>query len=227
MGGAYGWMSGWVAICAYAVANTTIAYLGAPWALALVGIEPTPNAIVVDRDGARRSSCAFVGALGIDVLGRAVRLGIVGRGDRVGRHRARAAARLPQQDLSIFTHTLGAEALSGGSVAAGMLAALAVGGWVFIGFDACVAASEETRGAARHVPRAIWIALLSVARARHPQRGRGRRSRIPIRRPSSPATDLDPVDHGGRHLVRLVVGQAVRRGRARRVPRLRRWRRRR
>ena len=44
-----------------------------------------------------------------------------------------------------------------------MLAALAVGGWVFIGFDACVGASEETRGAARHVPRAIWFALLSVA----------------------------------------------------------------
>ena len=33
---------------------------------------------------------------------------------------------------------------------------------MFIGFDACVAASEETRDAARHVPRAIWIALLSV-----------------------------------------------------------------
>ena len=46
MGGAYGWFTGWVAICAYAVANTTVAYLGAPWALALLGVEPTPN---VDR----------------------------------------------------------------------------------------------------------------------------------------------------------------------------------
>ena len=34
MGPRYGWFNGWVAICAYAVANTTIAYLGAPWALA-------------------------------------------------------------------------------------------------------------------------------------------------------------------------------------------------
>ena len=67
------------------------------------------------------------------------------------------------QDISILTHTLGAEELSGGSTRAGMLAALAVAGWVFIGFDACISASEETRGAARHVPRAIWIALLSVA----------------------------------------------------------------
>ena len=37
MGGTYGWLSGWVAICAYCAANTTIAYLGAPWALTLVG----------------------------------------------------------------------------------------------------------------------------------------------------------------------------------------------
>jgi amino acid transporter len=34
---------------------------------------------------------------------------------------------------------------------------------VFIGFDACVGASEETRTASRHVPRAIWLAMLSVA----------------------------------------------------------------
>ena len=51
MGGTYGWLSGWVAICAYCAANTTIAYLGAPWALTLVGIEPTPNAIVVTGSG--------------------------------------------------------------------------------------------------------------------------------------------------------------------------------
>ena len=43
-----------------------------------------------------------------------------------------------------------------------MLAALAVGGWVFIGFDACGQSAEETRDATRHVPRAVWIAMLSV-----------------------------------------------------------------
>ena len=67
-----------------------------------------------------------------------------------------------EQSFSIFTDTMGAEALSGGSVTAAMLAALAVGGWVFIGFDVSVGAAEETREASRHVPRAIWIALLSV-----------------------------------------------------------------
>ena len=30
MGEGYGWITGWVAIWAYLVANTTVAYLGAP-----------------------------------------------------------------------------------------------------------------------------------------------------------------------------------------------------
>jgi amino acid transporter len=162
MGGAYGWLSGWVAICAYLVANTTIAYLGAPWALTLAGIEPTPNAVVA-TGMVLVLVCAVVGALGIDVLGRAIKAGIAAEAlASVGIGLALLLV-FREQDISILTDTLGAEALSGGSVFAGMLAALAVGGWVFIGFDACVAAAEETKGAARHVPRAIWIALLSVA----------------------------------------------------------------
>ena len=75
IGGAYGWFSGWVAICAYAVANTTIAYLGAPWALTLLGVEPTANAVVVTGI-VLVLLCAGVGALGIGVLRRVVRAGI-------------------------------------------------------------------------------------------------------------------------------------------------------
>ena len=107
--------------------------------------------------------CAIVGALGIDVLGRVIKAGIAAEAvASVGIGLALLLV-FRTQDISIFTQTLGAESLSGGSVGAGMLAALAVGGWVFIGFDACVGASEETKSAARHVPRTIWIALLSVA----------------------------------------------------------------
>ena len=160
MGGAYGWFAGWVAVCAYAAANTTIAYLGAPWALTLLGIEATPEAIVFTGMGLVLV-CAGAGAIGIGVLSRVLKAGIAAE---VVASVAIGLALLfafREQDLSILTDTLGAEALSG-SVGAGFLAALAVGGWVFIGFDACVGAAEETRNAARHVPRAIWIALLSV-----------------------------------------------------------------
>jgi amino acid transporter len=161
IGGAYGWMTGWVAICAYAVANTTVAYLAAPWALTLLGITVTPHSIVV-TGMVVVIVCSLAGAMGIKVLGRAVKAGITAEIiASVGIGIALLVA-FRQQDFSILTHTLGAEASSGGSVTAGMLAALAVGGWVFIGFDACVGASEETRDAARHVPRAIWFALLAV-----------------------------------------------------------------
>jgi amino acid transporter len=161
IGGSYGWLAGWVAICAYAVANTTIAYLGAPWALTLTGIEATADTIVV-TGMVLVLVCAGAGAIGIGVLSRVVKAGIAAEiVASIGIGLALLFV-FREQDVSILTDTLGAEALSGGSVGAGLLAALAVGGWVFIGFDACVSAAEETRNAAHHVPRAIWIALLSV-----------------------------------------------------------------
>jgi amino acid transporter len=161
MGGAYGWFTGWVAVCAYAVANTTVAYLGAPWALTLLEIEVTANRLVL-TGMVLVLVCAAAGAAGIGALSRVVKAGIAAEiVASVGIGLALLLV-FREQDLSILTETLGAEALSGGSVGAGFLAALAVGGWVFIGFDACVGTAEETRGASRHVPKAIWIALLSV-----------------------------------------------------------------
>ncbi|MEA2223923.1 MAG: hypothetical protein QOH83_2299 [Solirubrobacteraceae bacterium] len=162
LGGAYGWFSGWVAICGYAVANTTVAYLGAPWALALAGLQPSPNRIVL-AGLLFVAVCAAAGAFGVGLLRWAIRLGIAA--EVVASLGVGLALLLVfrTQDVSVLGHTLGAEALSGGSVGASLLAALAVGGWVFIGFDACVGVSEETRDAGRHVPRTIWIALLSVA----------------------------------------------------------------
>src|SRR5262245_23169049 len=47
VGPRYGWFTGWVALCAYAVANTTIAYLAAPWVLTLLGIAPSAHRVVV------------------------------------------------------------------------------------------------------------------------------------------------------------------------------------
>ena len=162
MGPTYGWLSGWVAVCAYCAANTTIAYLGAPWALVVLDVTPTPN-LIVATGMVFVVVCALVGALGVDALRRTIKAGIAAEiVASVGIGLALLLV-FRTQDVSILTHTLGAEAVSGGSVGAGMLAALAVAGWVFIGFDACVSASEETKGAARHVPRAIWLALLSVA----------------------------------------------------------------
>ena len=164
IGGRYGWLAGWVAICAYAVANTTIAYLGAPWALTLLEIDATANAIVL-TGMVLVVVCAAAGALGVGVLGRVVKAGITAEVIATVGIGLALLLVFREQDvsiLSILTETFGAEELSGGSVPAALLAALAVGGWVFIGFDVGVGAAEETKNAGRQVPRAIWIALLSV-----------------------------------------------------------------
>jgi amino acid transporter len=162
IGGSYGWFAGWVAIWAYAVANTTIAYLGAPWALALLGIGPTP-ARVVATGVAMVIVCGLAGSFGVVLLGRVVKAGITAEVIASVGVGLTLLLVFHEHGLGLLTHTLGAEALSGGSVAAGLLAALAVGGWVFIGFDVAVGAAEETKEASRQVPRAIWLAVLSVA----------------------------------------------------------------
>jgi amino acid transporter len=161
VGPRYGWFNGWVALCAYAVANTTIAYLGAPWALTLLGITPTAHAIVI-TGAVLVLVCSLVNAIGVDALKLALRMGVAAEAiASVGIGLALLLV-FRQQDFSVLFDTFGAESLSGGSTFAALLAALAVGGWAFIGFDATVAAAEETKGAAKHVPRAVWLALLSV-----------------------------------------------------------------
>jgi amino acid transporter len=161
VGPRYGWFNGWVALCAYAVANTTIAYLGAPWALTLLGITATPAAIVI-TGAVLVLLCSLINALGVDALKGALRLGV--GAEAIASVGVGVALLLVfrEQGFGVLTDTFGAEALSGGSTFAALLAALAVGGWAFIGFDATIAAAEETKGAAKHVPRAVWIALLSV-----------------------------------------------------------------
>ena len=156
MGGGYGWFSGWVAICAYAVANTTIAYLGAPWALTLAGIAVTPNRIVV-TGMVLVVVCALVGSFGVTSLSRALRAGVAAEAVASVGVGIMLLLAFRTQDFSAPHAHAWRRGLSGGSVAAGLLAALAVGGWVFIGFDGCVGARGDAR-AASHVPWAIWIA---------------------------------------------------------------------
>jgi amino acid transporter len=161
VGPRYGWFTGWVALCAYAVANTTIAYLGAPWALTLLGITATPGAIVL-TGAILVLVCSLVNAFGVDALKAALRMGVAAEAiASVGIGLALLLV-FREQSPSVLLDSFGDEALSGGSKFAALLAALAVGGWAFIGFDATVAAAEETKSAAKHIPRAVWMALLSV-----------------------------------------------------------------
>jgi amino acid transporter len=65
--------------------------------------------------------------------------------------------------ISYLWEGLGAAAsFNSGSYFAAFLAAVAISGWAFVGFDSCGSVSEETRDPMRRVPRAILFSLSSV-----------------------------------------------------------------
>ena len=110
IGPRYGWFAGWVALCAYAVANTTIAYLGAPWALTLFGITPTAHAIVI-TGALLVLLCSLVNAIGVDALKVALRRGVAAEAvASVGIGLALLLAFREQSPSALFD-TFGAEAL--------------------------------------------------------------------------------------------------------------------
>ncbi|MGW0732343.1 APC family permease [Streptomyces sp. NPDC002851] len=161
LGPSFGWMGGWVWQFAVMFGNTTVAYLASPWVFALFGSTPTPGAMVAVSVGILLL-CMLVNAYGIKILRLFVSLGIAAEAIASVLVGFALLLFFREHDFVLFTDTMGAEALSGGSTAMAFLAAVAVAGWAFIGFDACVSASEETKSAGRQVPRAMWWALLSV-----------------------------------------------------------------
>lgn len=161
LGPSFGWMSGWVWQFAVMFGNTTVAYLAAPWVFALAGITPSPGAMVAVAMGIL-VLCTLVNAYGINVLRWFVSLGIAAEAVASVLVGCTLLLFFRRHGFALFTKTLGAEQLSSGSTTMAFLAAVAVAGWAFIGFDACVSTAEETKDAGRQVPRAMWWALLSV-----------------------------------------------------------------
>ncbi|RSS66748.1 amino acid permease [Streptomyces sp. WAC06614] len=161
LGPAFGWLGGWVWQFAVMFGNTTVAYLAAPWVYALFGATPTPGGLVAVAAGILLAGL-LVNAYGITILRRFVSLGIAAEAIASVLVGLALLLFFREHGFALFTRTLGAESLSGGSTLLGFLAAVAVAGWAFIGFDACVSTAEETKDAGRQVPRAMWWALLSV-----------------------------------------------------------------
>ncbi|GAA4893120.1 APC family permease [Streptomyces coeruleoprunus] len=161
LGPSFGWLGGWVWQFAVMFGNTTVAYLAAPWVFALIGVTPTPGQLVAVSI-AVLLGCMLINAYGIRILSLVVSLGIAAEAIASVLVGFALLLFFREHGFVLFTGTMGAEALSGGSVTLAFLAAVAVAGWAFIGFDACVSASEETKDAGRQVPRGMWWALLSV-----------------------------------------------------------------
>ncbi|MFB7665521.1 APC family permease [Kitasatospora sp. NPDC056138] len=160
-GPTFAWLSGWMWQFAVMFANTTVAYLASPWFFALFGAAPTPTRLVL-VSAAFMVLCTLVNAYGINLLRWFVSLGIAA--EAVASVLVGLALLLffRHHGLGLLTDTLNAPATTGTGDLMSFLAVIAVGGWAFIGFDACVSTAEETKDAARQVPRAMRWALLSV-----------------------------------------------------------------
>ncbi|MEZ0067049.1 amino acid transporter [Streptacidiphilus sp. MAP12-20] len=158
---AFAWLSGWMWQFAVMFGNTTVAYLASPWVFALFGAVPTPTQQVLVSVGFM-FFCTLVNAYGINFLRWFVSLGIAAEGIASVLVGLSLLLIFRQHGFSLLTDFLGAPAGLGVSDLNAFLAAVAVAGWAFIGFDACVSTAEETKDAARQVPKAMWWSLLSV-----------------------------------------------------------------
>ena len=213
LGPTYGWLSGWVAVCAYCAANTTVAYLGAPWALTLARDHADAQPDRGDGDGPRRASARSSARSASTLLRRAIKAGIAAEiVASVGIGLALLLV-FRTQDVSILTrHAWRRGALRGlGRRRACSLRSPSPAG----------CSSASTRASApprrREAPRATSPCDLDRTAER-------RRARIlnafasTLAHPDPAGVvagqDIDPVTTSVVSVVRLLVGEAVRGGRA-------------
>lgn len=152
-----GWFTGFFYLAAATASLSTVAYLGGPWLYELFAGRP-PGTVGQVLCGAAFLVVALgVNQLGVDPLKRFLNAGIVAEGVASVGIGLALLLFFRAHPLSLL---LTGPAHGGGG--AGFLAALAVGGWAFLGFDACSQVSEETRRPHRDVPLAILRSLTLV-----------------------------------------------------------------
>ena len=219
LGPRYGWFNGWVALCAYAVANTTIAYLAAPWALTLLGHHAHRQRAGADGHGHRRGLLADR-RLRDRRAQAGDQAGDRGRGPGVRRDRADPAARLPRaallDPLGDARRRVALRRVDGRGVPRGH-------GGRRLGVHRLRRVRGHRRGdAGRGSPRAARGVDRAAerGRSRDPERVR-RHARAPGPAGGRRRRGRGPGDDRGGELVRLLVDEAVRGGGAGRIPGLR------
>lgn len=160
IGPKYGWWAGWIYMWALVLTLSTVAYGGGFFLGQLIGWHEPSAAGSVLLALIVMVAFTTVNAVGLHVLRWVVNIGIaceaiasVGMGIAL-------IALFRKQPVDVLVDTTTAP--GSGAFLPAFIAALAVAGWVLLGFDACGSVAEETRNPTRRVPRAIVISLLSV-----------------------------------------------------------------
>jgi amino acid transporter len=158
----WAWFTGFMYLASALASLTTVAYLGGFWlCLFFTGEPPSANAQVVS--GAALLLLGLgVNLFGINPLKYFVNAGIVAEAIASIGIGVLLLVFFRNHDFSLVFEGLSATATTDGSYLSGFLTAMAVGGWAFLGFDACSQVSEETADARTSTPRAILRSMILV-----------------------------------------------------------------
>jgi len=139
---------------------TTTAYTGGVWLAIFFGSAAESGATLVIWGAVFLSICTLLNLAHIKVFKLVITLGVYA--EMVGSVGVALLLFLffRQHSFSELFEHLGTGTAP--SQTAAFLAALAIAGWAFIGFDACSTIAEETHEPKRMVPRAIFFSLCMV-----------------------------------------------------------------
>jgi amino acid transporter len=158
----YSWFAGWIYVWTIMLTVTAVAYFGSVWLAAVFDATPSANQQVLWALGLLVVT-TFVNAIGLNPLKYVVNVGIVAECIASVLIGVLLLLFFRNHPISYLWEGLGAQAsFNSGSYFAAFLAAIAISGWAFVGFDSCGSVSEETKDPMRRVPRAILFSLSSV-----------------------------------------------------------------
>jgi amino acid transporter len=162
VGATYAWFAGWIYVWTIMLTVTAVCYFGSVWLAAVFDATPSANQQVLWAL-ALLVVTTFVNAIGLNPLKYVVNVGIVAECIASVLIGVLLLLFFRNHPISYLWEGLGAAAsFNSGSYFAAFLAAIAISGWAFVGFDSCGSVSEETVDPMRRVPRAILFSLSSV-----------------------------------------------------------------
>ena len=161
-GDRWAWFTGFMYLASALASLTTVAYLGGFWLwLLATGEPPSANAQVLSGAALLVLGLA-VNLLGINPLKYFVNAGIVAEAIASIGIGVLLLLFFRNHSFALLLQGLSSTSTGDGRYFSGFLTAMAVGGWAFLGFDACSQVSEETADARTSTPRAILRSMILV-----------------------------------------------------------------
>jgi amino acid transporter len=160
IGPRYGWWAGWIYVWALILTLSTVAYAGGGFLGSLLGVDSPTTGQSILLALLMMAITTSVNVIGLQLLRYTVNIGIACEAIASVGIAIALILFFRQQPVSVLTDT--SAVADGGSYFPAFIAAIAIAGWVILGFDACGSVAEETRDAARQVPRAIVFSLMAV-----------------------------------------------------------------